>query len=223
LSINSNRLREDRRMSLFVDASPLKGFPVLDALPWGEDPAGALGHANELLEDEGDDLSHGLRKWLEQFRPDEIAYIGRRSSEKSTHQKWFLGEGGSAYSVWLHEYAPPDVFARSSRFAASIHNHRYSFTSRVLAGALHTVEYDEDPKAADRVVVTAKRSIEAGGTMRLSADTIHQIEAVAPRTRTLLIQGPIVRHYSTCYERGGGRRDIFDHESQFSVMLNELP
>lgn len=209
-------------MSILDGASPLTGFPALDSLAWVDDPAQARTAAREKLRAEAL-LGKSLVAWLDAMNDRERGYVGLRSLDKETHQKWFLGENESRYVVWLHQYASPEVFSHSSRFAASVHNHRYGFASRVLSGGLDVREFrveESDDRANLREI--ARRSLSAGETMCLSPDDVHMIDGVSPNTCTLVIQGPAMRRYSVRYNSDGTSQQIYDHEGRLDDLIGGL-
>jgi len=205
-------------MSLFTDASSDNGFPALDDLPWRERPGEALAEARELLTVK--ELPEDLAAWLTARPPGELGQILDRSLERATHFKWFLGAGPSAYVVWLHEYKPPEVFDQATSFAASVHNHRYGFCSRVLRGELDVSAFGTPRRPGDPVRLMERRRVEAGETMTLTHEDVHRIDKVAPQTCTILIQGPVARNFSTCYDpRSGHGRRVYDMQSRLPQTL----
>jgi hypothetical protein len=208
-------------MSLFVNATSNRGFPALNDLPWRTRTEVALSEACKLLCAEG--LPNELVSWLSKRSRAELAHITDRSLERATHFKWFLGARPAEYVVWLHEYKPPEIFARETSFAASVHNHRYGFCSRVLRGALHVSAFAVSQQSGEIVRLVGRYHIDVGGTMTLSHEDVHRIDEVAPDTCTILIQGPAARHFSTCYDPvGGPGRRVYDMQSRLPQMLAVL-
>jgi hypothetical protein len=208
-------------MGLFTEASSSRGFPALDGLPWRSRSDEALAEARELLG--ADDLPDELISWLAGRPSEEMAQIIDRSLERTTHFKWFLGARPAEYVVWLHEYKTPDVFAQATSFAASVHNHRYGFCSRVLRGALQVSAFAPPVRPDDPVRLVARRRVDVGQTMILSHEDVHRVDRVAPHTCTLLVQGPAAREFSTCYDVGGGLgRRVYDMRSRFPDTLAVL-
>jgi hypothetical protein len=205
-------------MGLFTDASSDNGFPALDDLSWRDRTEEALAEARELLA--AKELPEDLAAWLSARPPEELEQIVERSIERATHFKWFLGAVPSAYAVWLHEYKPPEDFARATSFAASVHNHRYGFCSRVLRGGLDVSAFGTPRRPGEPIRLVGRRRVEAGGTMTLSHEDVHRIDQVAPQTCTILIQGPVARNFSTCYDpRSGYGRRVYDLESRLPQTL----
>jgi hypothetical protein len=136
-----------------------------------------------------------------------------RSVEKSTHYKWFLGGRSTYYTVWVHQYRPASVFASSDRFAASVHNHRYPFVSRVLSGSLYvsTFEVSSSDEAICRVTLEGEQALTVGDVMFLSSHDVHRIDRVLDDTITIVIQGPPARHFSTRFDpKSGCSERIYD-------------
>jgi len=214
-------------MSIFDGATPRYGFPVLTELPWLDDPIGAQSSALGMLVDELD-LSAALDGWLARLSDEDAACAGMESRSTTTHDKWFLGGGefsgqaGRVYIVWLHDYFAPEQFRASANFAASIHNHRYGFASRVVRGGMDVVNFDAHRLEAGDLVQRRKYKLNSGDIMSVGHDDVHQIVDVEPNTRTLLVQGPAMREYSTAYRPDGSRESIFGHHALFNKMRGVL-
>lgn len=205
-------------MSLFADAVLGGEFPAISALPWATDHTTARMRALSLLLSEPD--RGAVKEMINNGSAQQRDQLSKNSMEKATHYKWLLGKG-EHYSVWLHQYMPPERFAKTFSYAASVHNHRYGFSSVVLKGGLHVTEFLLE---GDRPRVSTHRSVLAGEGMTLSADDIHRIDRVDPETFSLLIQGPAERHYSTSYNLSTGEaRDIPDMDMVLPVMVTQLP
>jgi hypothetical protein len=207
-------------MSLFKNASSTNGFPALDDLPWKVDPEYALSKTRELLS--CDQVPKELVAWLVERPTDDLELIFERSLERTTHYKWFLGGRVTEYIVWIHEYKPPALFDQAVGFAASVHNHRYGFCSRVLCGALYVSTFAPPRDASQTVRLTARRQVDVGETMALTPEDVHRIDQVAPHTYTILVQGPKARDFSTCYDSGGFSRRIYDMQSRLPQVLAML-
>ncbi|MEU6034695.1 hypothetical protein ABZ801_04750 [Actinomadura sp. NPDC047616] len=207
-------------MNLFAGACPESGFPVLDRLSWGgEEGHEALRAARDLLASAT--VPQELASWLAAQPERELERIADRSLERTTHFKWFLGAKPGQYTVWLHEYKAPDVFAQAMDFAASVHNHRYGFCSRVLSGALHVSDFAIG--GDERIRVSRTRTVWEGETMLLTHEDVHRVDRVEPRTCTLIVQGPVARSFSTCYDVATGRRRrIYDLQSRLPRTIELL-
>lgn len=208
-------------MNLFAGACPDTGFPLLDNLPWSRHAdMDALRAAREVLV--GTMLPGALAVWLETQPQTNLQLIADRSIERSTHFKWFLGGRPGVYTVWLHEYKSPASFSQAVDFAASVHNHRYGFCSRVLSGALHVSDFvvdvvDAPPRPRDT------RTVRRGDTMILSHEDVHRVDRVDPGTCTLLVQGPAARGFSTRYEVATGRaHHLYDLQHKLPRTIDFL-
>jgi hypothetical protein len=213
-----------KEMSIFDGASPRRGFPLLAELPWLDDPAGAQANALEILNHEPD-LAAALDNWLACLSDEDAACAGMESRSTTTHDKWFLGGGefsgraGRVYMVWLHNYFAPDVFQASANFAASIHNHRYGFASRLVSGGMDVIEFKvPQPEDGGDLTKRSQYRLSEGDVMSISHDDVHQIVGVEVGTRTLLVQGPAMRPYSTVYRPDGSRESVFGHHAKFNNM-----
>ncbi|MEU8275815.1 hypothetical protein ACFYOK_10115 [Microbispora bryophytorum] len=208
-------------MSLFTKATSHTGFPVLDDLPWRSAPQKALQAASGLLV--SDEVPRELIAWLAARTSDELGQITDRSLERPTHFKWFLGGRPADYVIWLHEYKQPEVFAQATSFAASVHNHRYGFCSRVLSGGLHVSTFSPPAGPGGPVLLVERRHVARGQTMILSHEDVHRIDRVEPRTCTILVQGPTARNFSTCYDiTTGSSRRLYDMQSRLPWTMATL-
>lgn len=210
-------------MPLFDDASLQRGFPTLDQLPWLSDLETALRLARDIL---GQDRETGrlVSQFLGSLSRDDRSYLLTRSMEKATHYKWLLGDGLPKYVVWLHQYKAPELFARTHGFARSVHNHRYGFSSKVLAGAMQVSSFrpSSDPSGY-RLEQNGSYVLRPGDVITLTERDIHRIDAVEPQTRTVVVQGPIMRHYSTTYDLASGERTrIYDLNALLPDLVKEL-
>jgi hypothetical protein len=205
-------------MNLFAGARSDNGFPALDDLPWRDGAEAALSAACLLLETS--ELPEELVFWLATRPIEQLEWITDRSLERTTHFKWFLGARPGNYVVWLHEYKAPKEFAQAVGFASSVHNHRYGFCSRVLSGTLHVSTFATPSEPDDQIRLTGEREIKQGQTMSLSHEDVHRVDRVAPRTYTILVQGPVARSFSTCYDVASGySRRIYDLQSRLPRTL----
>jgi len=203
-------------MPLLERAVAAGRFPSLHRLPWRSDPLAACAYVAELL---GDDnaVAQQLAVWVSDLRPRQKRKMLNRSVEKGTHYKWFLGGHRSDYAVWVHQYRPASVFVSSDRFAASIHNHRYPFVSRVLSGSLYISTFEvssDEPRCS--ISLKGEQVLEVGDVMFLDSNDVHRIDRVLDDTTTIVVQGPPVRHYSTRFDpRNGCSERIYDLDALF--------
>lgn len=207
-------------MLFYEGADPQSGFPVLDLLGWATGPADALTKAAKLLADP--EVSRpGLTSWYDKHRR-WFAALDDRSVYRVSHNKWFLGESAPHYQVWLHEYhAVASLPNGRGSFAASVHNHRYDFCSRVLSGRLVVEYYD---LVDDWPVNPTTEVVEAGQVYTLAADRVHRVVDVADGTMTCVVQAWATRSRSTVYDLAHHRRhSVGSSRSERGSLLRNLP
>jgi len=136
---------------------------------------------------------------------DEIVDV-ERSVEKTTHYKWFLGEGSSGrFQVWLHEYKPKTH--RREGHATVAHNHRFWLTSLILRGGFTDTRYERTAEGDRRLIAPiASRVMRTGDTMVLAPDEIHALGELQDGTLSLIVQSKPVRSFSEVFENGTVRR-----------------
>jgi hypothetical protein len=204
-------------MNLLDGASPLSGFPVLDGIGQHR----CVRDAMELIEPVRLNTV-SLITWLNGLNRKELAVLCARSVERTSHFKWFLGESVNGYVVWLHEYKAAMLPDAVGSFAASVHNHRYSFVSQVLTGSLSVSDFSLDP-IKQFPVFSRARIIPAQSTYFLSSDEIHRIDATAPSTCTLVVQGPPERPYSRVFDLPNATfQDIYDLPARLPELISVL-
>jgi hypothetical protein len=198
------RKRSAKMRSLFSNATPLQGFPAIASLPWVADPSSGRRGAYELLGKESH-IKSKLAAWLNDLDSSQIDFIVEHSAERATHYKWLLGGSRHSYLVWLHEYKPSGQFAKAESFAASVHDHRLWFCSRVVSGALHVTWYTAHISGETAsLAVTRRCRLSSNMVEQMAPMEIHGIDRVEDNTFTLLIQGPAERRYSTVYDLSDG-------------------
>jgi hypothetical protein len=218
-----NQITKEMQM-LFDNASPSEGFPEIAELPWKRDPVVARQQAYDLLKGSGPELATRLLEWLRDLKPSEVDVLVQYSIERSSHYKWFLGGNIHDYFVWLHQYKTPGEFRAINKFAASIHDHRLWFCSRVLAGGLNATWYEATLKGSQaHLTVTARQQLRPGMIFQMHAEEIHCIDSVEDNTVTLLIQGPPERHYSTAFNLSdGSMQRNYDLEALYPNVVSAL-
>ena len=121
------------------------------------------------------------------------------SAEKTTHFKWFLAaDPDQRFELWLNEYKPKAL--RRQGHAEVAHNHRFWFTSLVLAGGFQNAVYTptEDETLHEAGTVT----LGAGDTFVVDPDAVHALRALEDGTVTLIVQSQPIRSFSDVYENG---------------------
>jgi len=208
-------------MNLLNAASPVNGFPVLDGIRQHHNIRDTMYKIQQLIDPIRLDIA-SLIAWLNGLDRQELTMLCARSVERTSHFKWFLGDSINGYVVWLHEYKSdklPDVLGS---FAASVHNHRYSFVSQVLTGSLLVSDFSLDP-IQQFPILSGTRTIQAQSTYFLGSEEIHRLDATAPSTCTLVVQGPPERQYSRVFDLPNGTfRDMYDLPSRFPKLVSLL-
>jgi hypothetical protein len=205
-------------MNLLDAASPISGFPVLDDIHQGRSIRDTMHSIRQLIDPLRLDVA-SLITWLNGLSPKELATLCTRSAERASHFKWFLGDSADGYVVWLHEHKADKLPDAVGSFAASVHNHRYSFVSQVLTGSLLVSDFLLDP-VQQFPVLSGTRTIRSQSTYFLSSDEIHRIDATAPSTCTLVVQGPPERPYSRVFDLPNGTfHDMYDLPSRFPKLI----
>lgn len=180
----------------------------LDAAGWIDDVA-ALRSA---VEDLGG--SHAVAAYVQaEVAAWKDSGLGARDllcRETATHYKWFIGASAETGAVlWLHDYKPADQ--RAAAYAQSVHDHRYSFASWILAGAYTHQRYSND---AHPQLVEETR-YEAPSSYVMDADEIHGVTGLEHGTLTLILQAPARRSYSTQHDwQGGVKRRHVDFDGR---------
>jgi hypothetical protein len=208
-------------MNLFDAASPISGFPVLGGIRPHRSIRDTMHKIQQLIDPVTLDAA-SLTAWLNGLNRKELEIMCARSVERASHFKWFLGDSTDGYIVWLHEYKPDKLPDAVGSFAASVHNHRYSFVSQVLTGSLLVSDFSLDP-VQQSPILSGTRTIRAQSTYLLSSDEIHRIDATAPSTCTLVVQGPAEKPYSRVFDLSNGTfHNIYDLPSRFPRLISIL-
>ena len=144
-----------------------------------------------------------------------------RSVEKTTHYKWFLGEGPDRdFELWLHEYKPRRL--RRPGHATVAHNHRFWLTSLILRGGFTDTRYARvEGEGEPLIKPVAQRSMDLGNTMVIDPEEIHSLAALQDKTISLVVQSRPVRSYSEVFEEGEVRR-YFDLEAKLAELRESL-
>lgn len=153
-------------------------------------------------------------------RPEKLIEVDR-SVEKSSHYKWFLGEGpGRDFELWLHEYKPGNL--RRTGHATVAHNHRFWLTSLILRGGFSDTRYARAEGGSEALLKPiARRSMEPGGTMVIDPEEIHSLSDLRDGTLSLVVQSRPVRSYSEVFENGEVQR-YSDLEAKLAELRESL-
>jgi hypothetical protein len=187
----------------------------LEETSW--DPAGhlddtVLGLLAEL-DGERDLLYREVLSWA----AGNLEYRGLRSHETTTHYKWFVYYHETlSFRVWLHQYKSADE--RVPGHAEVPHNHRYSLASLVISGGFdHHIFHQH--KLGLREQASSVRPFRAGDTYTVRWDEIHKLSNLLDHTLTLVIESPIVRHYSEAFYADADRpRRFYDFAGLHSSL-----
>lgn len=153
----------------------------------------------DLLAEAGRDprfIQEAVRSWtLEDLDKRQL-----RCHETSTHYKWFIFYHEKLhYRVWLHQYKLS--LERKLGHAEVPHNHRYSLASLIVRGGfLHHSFEQTDGKLVE--VTSKQRSYLAGDTYSINWQQVHMLSRLEDRTLTLVIESPVVRHFSEAFYAG---------------------
>lgn len=208
-------------MSLLESASPITGIPLLDKITHDANTLAAMSQILCLLEP-AQLAPKTIANWLKSLDEKELNTLFARSVERTSHFKWFIGCTSNNYIVWLHEYKAGMPSAVAGSYAASIHNHRYAFVSRVLSGSLYASEFKLDPEKVYPQFVRTRR-IGAGSVYALNSNDVHRIDRTDPGTSTLIVQAPAERSFSRVFDpQSGSYQDIYDLPSRLSNLVSLL-
>lgn len=203
---------------LLDNARPSHGFPALERIEFDVDGGDCASRVLELLRT-SDLTSACISHWLRHLKPADLDTMTVRSVERASHIKWYLGSCSNGSIVWLHQYKQFALPDKLGSFAASIHNHRYSFGSRVLSGSL-TVSHFEFGAFLQQKGTEAMRT---GTAYWLDADQIHRIDGTDSNTCTIVVQAPPRRAFSRVFHPSGRSfDDIYDLESRLPGLIDFL-
>jgi hypothetical protein len=122
--------------------------------------------------------------------------------------------------IWLHDYGKWSE--ADSRFANSIHDHRYGFVSVILAGGYTEHRWSMNVELLEK---RDSRKYTAGDILMIDSMTIHSLEAVQRATATLVVQLPKDKDYSNIYDRRSDgtftERRQYDLAHKFSRVGDE--
>lgn len=144
-----------------------------------------------------------------------------RSSEKTTHFKWFVGEDpDERFSLWLNAYKP--ATHRRTGHAEVAHNHRFWFTSLVLSGGFTHATFTAD---GPKLTLSDEVTLHAGDSFVIDPAEIHALRDLQDETVTLIVQSNPVRAFSDVYENGTVTRygDLPSSRRALNERLAELP
>jgi hypothetical protein len=137
-----------------------------------------------------------LLAWLQE--PALAQHLGDTARETSTHYVWPVFRGDNGFCVVINEFKQPEHM--TAGYAASLHNHRYSFASLVLSGSYcqvrSTVEIGSEYEHASAIYDIGQDLASAGTITVITHDVFHRLVDVAPRTITLVAKCPATKNSS---------------------------
>lgn len=138
-----------------------------------------------------------LHRQIASWASEDLELRSLSSHETATHYKWFVYYHEKlTYRVWLHQYKP--AAERMPGYAEVPHNHRYSLASYVIAGGFDHHVFAR--KGEDLVEVLAERTkLDAGDAYLVHCDQVHKLSSLQERTLTVVVESPVVRHYSEAF------------------------
>jgi hypothetical protein len=144
------------------------------------------------------------------------------SHETPSHYKWHVHKNlNLGYSIWMHEYK-----ARSTRRPSYVeipHNHRYWFTSLILAGEFQHQIYDVNYLKQDNfykgIKLMDNSRFDRGRVYTMSPQTVHSIDNVVQNTLTLVVRSIGVNPYSESFDLES--KQITKH-TPFSSRLDNM-
>jgi hypothetical protein len=174
----------------------------LETLSWNS-PGEAIHVAAALMSDVSCEHIQSLLMAWSDVTLDRCAW---ESHETSTHFKWLLHRGSAdAFQVWLHEYKPQSLLRTG--YADSIHDHRYWFASKLMAGGFTQTTYHVSEHADETFDVQeiGKMSYDAGTIYIVDPDAVHTLSDFKHPTMTLLIRSRATKPFSTEIRASEGR------------------
>lgn len=194
-------------MVVHSGASPLT--ELADAIRCVEEPLARWADVDATFVGWADTLGRRarLRAYLRDLPSDEAARVLARSKEATTHFAWcLLDRPGDAFSLWLHEYKPARDWLPG--YANSVHNHRYHFSTAVLAGGyLHerfAADLDADGTEIRAVRRTDRAACRTGWSGSVLSHEFHRIPHAEDGTLTFLVKSRMVRPWSVSLDPGTG-------------------
>jgi predicted metal-dependent enzyme (double-stranded beta helix superfamily) len=161
-----------------------------------------------------------VKEYIKSLSQEERDLLLTRSAERSTHYKWCLASSSHrGMRIWLHTYKEWAI--GENAFAASIHNHRYSFVSSILQGTLHEQRWL--PTGNSTISPASETRYEAGDIYSISSGEIHSIEHADPSAITLVVQGPAVSSTTNVFNRNTLKleRQTSDLEGILSSLVGD--
>jgi hypothetical protein len=120
-----------------------------------------------------------------------------RCHETTTHYKWFVYyHQRLRYRIWLHQYKLSGD--RKVGHAEVPHNHRYSLASVIVRGGL--VHHSFEKVEGELVELAHERCpYSRGDSYTVGWQQVHKLSNLSDHTLTLVVESPIVRHFSEAF------------------------
>jgi hypothetical protein len=144
-----------------------------------------------------------------------------RCHETSTHYKWFLFyHSDLRFKVWLHQYKSGRD--RQTGYAEVPHNHRYSLASVLLSGGFAHHVFDRVDGGLEELT-DERRSYRTGDSYTVPWQQLHKLGALADHTVTLVVETPVVRHFSEAFYSGSAEPvRFYDFVELHSRLITEM-
>ncbi len=198
----------------------LNGFlQQLESLNWA--PSGYIDHQVLVLLKEVGERPGMIHEAVTSWRGASLEKRGLRCHETATHYKWFVCYNKKRqYRVWLHQYKSHQE--RRIGHAEVPHNHRYSLASLIVHGGFRHHFYQR-MQAGVAELVEAQRSYSPGDVYQVEWHEIHRLSALQDQTITLVVESPVVRHFSEAFYREDEEPTVFydfvELHSRLSVAI----
>jgi hypothetical protein len=130
-----------------------------------------------------------------------------RCHETSTHYKWFVYyHPKHHYRIWLHQYKLRGE--RRLGHAEVPHNHRYSLASVIMRGGF--VHHSFEQMDGGLVELAHDRHhYRQGDAYSVDWKQLHRLSDLSDHTLTLVVESPIVRHFSEAFYGESSTPDLF--------------
>jgi hypothetical protein len=149
-----------------------------------------------------------IQEAVSSWNADDLDRRQLRCHETSTHYKWFVYYHQKLhYRIWLHQYKLPGE--RHLGHAEVPHNHRYSLASVIVRGGFVHHSF----KRSDGEVIELadeRRFCSQGDAYTVDWAKLHKLSELSDHTLTLVVESPVVRHFSEAFYEGSATPRIFN-------------
>jgi hypothetical protein len=152
--------------------------------------------------------------------------VATRSRETATHYAWCVHDMPTEpFSLWINEYKLAGRWPPT--YANSVHNHRYDFCTRVLAGGYvherYRVGWDHDSGRLVSVSLHDRCGLGEDDMLIVPADVYHRIPAAHDGTLTLLVKARPRFRQSFSYDPTKHTTQIhIPIEARFDALVDAL-